>query len=115
MFHNFQEMEDYIKSQNIKKRLVLANAHDEDVLEAVVTARKRGVIEPILIGKEDKIRELLAEMGEVAEDYPIIPCQDEREAARMACRMVKDKEADIPMKGLMQTASFMRAILDKEA
>ena len=54
MFHNFQEMEDYIKSQNIKKRLVLANAHDEDVLEAVVTARKRGVIEPILIGKEDK-------------------------------------------------------------
>lgn len=60
MFHNFQEMEDYIKSQNIKKRLVLANAHDEDVLEAVVTARKRGVIEPILIGKEDKIRELLA-------------------------------------------------------
>ena len=63
MFHNFQEMEDYIKSQNIKKRLVLANAHDEDVLEAVVTARKRGVIEPILIGKEDKIRELLAEMG----------------------------------------------------
>ena len=42
---------------------MLANAHDEDVLEAVVTARKRGVIEPILIGKEDKIRELLAEMG----------------------------------------------------
>ena len=31
---------------------------------------------------------------------------------RSACRMVKDKEADIPMKGLMQTASFMRAILD---
>ena len=115
MFHNFQEMEDYIKSQNIKKRLVLANAHDEDVLEAVVTARKRGVIEPILIGKEDKIRELLAGMGEAAEGYPIIPCRDEREAARMACRMVKDKEADIPMKGLMQTASFMRAILDKEA
>ena len=31
MFHNFQEMEDYIKSQNIKRRLVLANAHYEDV------------------------------------------------------------------------------------
>ena len=54
-------------------------------------------------------------MGEAAEGYPIIPCRDEREAARMACRMVKDKEADIPMKGLAQTASFMRAILDKEA
>ena len=33
-------------------------------------------------------------MGEAAEGYPIIPCRDEREAARMACRMVKDKEAD---------------------
>ena len=32
MFHNFQEMEDYIKSQNIKKRLVLDNYHDEHVL-----------------------------------------------------------------------------------
>ncbi|WP_138308435.1 phosphate acyltransferase [Clostridium sp. 1001271st1 H5] len=115
MFHNFQEMEDYIRSRTIRKRLVLANAHDDDVLEAVVTARRKGVIEPILIGLEDRIRELLAGMGEKAEDYHIIPCGDEREAARMACRMVKDKEADIPMKGLMQTASFMRAILDKEA
>lgn len=35
MFHNFQEMEDYIRSRTIRKRLVLANAHDDDVLEAV--------------------------------------------------------------------------------
>ena len=62
MFHNFPEMEDYIRSRNIRKRLVLANAHDDDVLEAVVTARRKGVIEPILIGLEDRIRELLAGM-----------------------------------------------------
>lgn len=115
MFHNFQEMEDYIKGRNIRMGLVLANAHDKDVLEAVVMAKRKGVIEPTLIGLEDRIKSLLDEMGEDAGSYRIILCTDEGESARMACEMVKNKEAHIPMKGLMQTASFMRAILDKEA
>lgn len=115
MYHSFQEMEDDIRARQIKKRLVLANAHDDDVLSAVVTAYKKEVIEAILIGPADSIKELLAGLGERPEDYTIIHCTDEREAGRMACQMVKDGQADIPMKGLMQTANFMRAILDKEA
>lgn len=115
MFHNFREIEDYIKNQKIRKRLVLANAHDSDVLEAVVTAKRKGVIEPVLIGLEDRISSILHDMSEEPGEYRIISCCDEREAARIACGMVRDKEADIPMKGLMQTAGFMRAILDKES
>lgn len=47
--------------------------------------------------------ELLAS-GKWQEDLPYyLPRQDEE--ARINCRMVEDKEADIPMKGSMQTAS----------
>ena len=114
MFHSFKEIEEYILEKNIKKRLALANAQDEDTLSAVVMAAKRGVIEPVLIGVPEKIKELLKSMGENPEAYEIIEERDERKAGMLACQMVKDGEADMPMKGLMQTATFMRCILDKE-
>ena len=72
MFHSFKEIEEYILEKNIKKRLALANAQDEDTLSAVVMAAKRGVIEPVLIGVPEKIKELLKSMGENPEAYEII-------------------------------------------
>ena len=42
MFHSFKEIEKYILEKNIKKRLALANAQDEDTLSAVVMAEKEG-------------------------------------------------------------------------
>lgn len=114
MFHSFKEIEDYILSQGTRKKLALANAQDEDALEAVVTAVKKGVVDAVLIGVPEKIEELLKKMGEVPDEYEIVEARDERAAGLLACRMVKDGQADMPMKGLMQTATFMRCILDKE-
>ena len=114
MFHNFKELEEYILDQGIKKRLALANAHDEDALEAVVMAVRKGVIDATLIGVSDKITEILDKLGEDSLRYEIIDCRNEKSAGQMACQMVKDQKADMPMKGLMQTATFMRCILDKE-
>ena len=114
MFHNFKEVEKYILDQGIKKRLALANAHDEDALEAVVMAVRKGVADATLIGVSEKILAILDKLGEDSARYEIIDCKYEREAGQMACQMVKDQKADMPMKGLMQTATFMRCILDKE-
>lgn len=114
MFHSFKEIEEYILGQGIKKKLALANAQDEDALSAVVEAVKKGVLDAVLIGVPEKITALLKEMGEDPDRYEIIEVRDEREAGLLACQMVKDGQADMPMKGLMQTATFMRCILDKE-
>ena len=43
MFTNFKELEAYVLSHKNKKRIVLANAHDEPALSAVVNAHRRGV------------------------------------------------------------------------
>lgn len=114
MYRNFKEMEDYLLSNGIKKTIALANAQDDVALEALVHAKKVGIVDAILIGDTKKIESLLESMNENKEDYTIVECSDERESANLACNLIKEGKADIPMKGLMQTSNFMKAILNKE-
>ena len=114
MFRSFKEVEAHILENGICKTIALAGAHDEPALSALIEAKRKGVVRGILIGDVGGIREILAEYGEPEEDYEIIDEPEERAAAALAVAKVRDGSADIPMKGLMQTASFMRAILNKE-
>ncbi|PKM59993.1 MAG: hypothetical protein CVU99_10545 [Firmicutes bacterium HGW-Firmicutes-4] len=114
MFRSFKEMEEAVLGRGLKKRIALAGAHDEDALSAVVFAKRKQLVEAVLIGNVEIIKNLLRDMNEPEEDYDFIECYEETEAANIAFTMVKNKEADVPMKGLMQTSSFMRAILNKE-
>jgi len=113
MFKNFKEIETYVLSNKIIKRIALAGAHDFDSLSAVVSAHRTGVAESILIGDQKKTLSLLSELGEQADHYLLIDEPDEAAAAALACKLVKEGKAEIPMKGLMQTSTFMRAILNK--
>ncbi len=116
MFTNFKELEAYVLAQNTKKRIALANAHDEPALSAVVNAKRKGVVEGTLIGKQDMIIDILHEMGEDEKDYEIINFDgEELEAAKIAVKLVREGKADIPMKGILQTSSFAKAILNREA
>lgn len=114
MFHTFQEIEQYILKQSEPKRLALMNAHDTHSLPAVVDAKRKGLLRAILIGDSKKIKDILAELNEPDEDYEIIHETDDTACARRAIRLIHEGKADYPMKGLMQTSDFMRAILDKE-
>lgn len=114
LFKSFADIEAAVLASGRRPRIALACAQDPDGLAAVVDARRRGVVEATLIGDVESIRRQLAEAGEDEKDYVLLACDDERECARMAVAMVRSGEADIPMKGLMMTASFMRAILDKQ-
>ena len=114
MFHSFKEVEEHIVVNGICKMIALAGAHDEPALSALIEAKRKGVVKGILIGDAAGIREILAKYEEPEADYEIIDEPDEKAAAALAVAKVKDGSADIPMKGLMQTASFMRAILNKE-
>ena len=115
MFTTFKEIESYVLSQNMKKRIALANAHDEPALSAVVNAKRRGVVEGTLIGKKAEIVRMLHDMGESEADYEIIDFDgEELESAKIAIKLVKEGKADIPMKGILQTSNFARAILNRE-
>ena len=114
MIRSFQDVERNISKGESRKRIVLAGAHDEPALKALIRAKRKGAATGILIGDEAKILELLDSSREPADAYTIIHEPEEQRAAALAVSMVRKHEADIPMKGLMQTSAFLRAILDRE-
>lgn len=110
MFQNFEEIENYLIQNHCKKRVVLAGSHDDLALGALVRAKRKGFVDAILIGDAEKTIEILKQFGEPLEDYEIIDEKREMAASRKAVKLIHEGKADIPMKGLMQTASFLMAI-----
>lgn len=96
------------------KKLAVAVAQDEPVLQAIRAAKERGIADSILVGDEKKIREIAASIQMDLSDYEIINEEDSYTAALTAVKLVHDKKADMYMKGLIDTKSFLKSILDKE-
>lgn len=96
------------------KRVIVADAAEEEVLAALEDARKRGFAGGILVGDPVKIRKTADEVGVDITKYEIIEEKNSKETAKIAVKMVKEGKADILMKGLVGTADYMKAILNKE-
>ncbi len=94
--------------------IAVAAAHDEEVLQAVVTARKQKIAEPILIGDEARIIDLLRSIGESPEVYEIIPASDDADSAAQAVACIREGRAGFLMKGILSTGDLMRAVLNSE-
>lgn len=114
MYRGFAEIQADACALDGRKTLALAGAHDHEALSAVVEAKRRGMVNAVLVGDEAAILRELETLGEPAAAYEIVPAAGEAEAAATACRLVATGRAHVPMKGLMQTSTFMRAILNKE-
>ena len=114
MFHNFIEIEEYIKSRKIVKRIALCGAHDGTALSAVVDAKRKGIVMGILIGDDPKIRELLVQMGERVDDYEIIEQTREKLSAKLSIQLVHEGRADIPMKGNIPSATYLMPFINPE-
>lgn len=95
-------------------RVAVAAAQDADVLRAVCAAREQKIAEPILVGDCDKIRQLLRQLGQEPESFELIPAEDDADSARKAVDCVATGQANLLMKGLMNTADLMRAVIDPE-
>lgn len=113
MITNFDELISKVKECS-KKTLAVAVAQDDAVLEAVQAAKEQGIADAILVGDEAKIREIAAELNMDLSDYQIINEPDNWQAALTAVKLAHDGVADMYMKGLLDTKSFLKSILDKE-
>ncbi|MCR5797767.1 MAG: phosphate butyryltransferase [Eubacterium sp.] len=96
------------------KKVAVAVAQDDAVLEAVVAAKEKNIAEAILVGDKDKIEAIAAEMKIDISGYEIVDVKDDYEAALTAVKLVHDGKADMYMKGLIDTKSFLKSVLDKE-
>lgn len=110
MFKNFNEIENFLLESKVIKKVVLAGSHDDLALGALIRAKRNGLVTAILIGDKEKTVEILNQYNEPVDDYEIIDEKKELKIASTAIKLVKEGKADIPMKGLIQTAAFLMAV-----
>jgi phosphate butyryltransferase len=93
----------------------VACAEDAEVLEAVDKARKEGVAKAFLVGDADRIASTAASISVDTRNFEIIDeKKGEAEASLKAVEVVSSGKADVLMKGMVKTANFLRAVLNKD-
>ncbi|MCD8098280.1 MAG: phosphate butyryltransferase [Lachnospiraceae bacterium] len=113
MIKNFEQMEQLALSQP-KQTVALAAADSEEALLAVEYARKKGLVDVHLVGNKENIQLLCQKNGMALSDYRLTDVADPAAAAAAAVALVREGEAQLLMKGLVETSDFLKAVLDRE-
>lgn len=103
-----------VAKQGKPMKLVVAAAQDEDVLGAICKAAEENLVEPILVGDKREIQSIADRENLNIEAYEIIDVVDLTEAAKTSVKLVSEGKGDFLMKGLIDTAILLKAVLDKE-
>ncbi len=101
-------------ANNAPSRLAVAVAQDEEVLLAVDAARRIGLATAVLVGDDPQIRQIAEKLKIDLAAYQILHEEDKVEACHKAVKLVRDKQADVVMKGIVDTSIILKAVLDKE-
>ncbi|MDR3331287.1 MAG: phosphate butyryltransferase [Synergistaceae bacterium] len=96
-------------------KISVACAEDAEVLEAVEAARTEGVANAFLVGDADKIKSVAASLSIDLGNFEIVDDKNGASSASLtAVELVSSGQAHILMKGMVPTANFLRAVLNKE-
>lgn len=113
-YRTFAELIHTVKNKPRKARLAVAAAGDEHTIEAVLHARDEEIILPVLVGDKAEILAVLEKLGKKIPTEDIYDFPDPAESARAAVDLVRRGEADFLMKGRMETAVLLKAVVDRE-
>ncbi len=114
MIKRLDELVEKVKGEP-SKRLVVAAGEDPHTIEAVAKAKKEGLVDVTMVGNMEKIKHVAGEHGVDPDIFDeIIHEEDSKKAAKLAVKLIRDGKGDMLMKGLVKTADYMRAILNKE-
>ena len=112
MIRTFEEMYAAIRQYD-RVTISVAAAQDKEALLCVKAACDQNIADAILVGDECQIRALGAEIG-LPEDIRIIHEPDVRQSALTAVKLIRDGEAQILMKGILNTSDYLKAVLNPE-
>lgn len=111
-----KHLEDIINKarEGEKKTLSVAVAQDSVVLQSVFDAIEAGIINAILVGDEEEIREIAKSLDIDLELVKIVNVLDKQEAVEKAVELVANGQADFVMKGMIDTANLLKEVLSKD-
>lgn len=113
MLKNFRELREKVRN-TAPKTVAVACAHDVHTLEAVFQAAEDGILRYILVGRKDNILKIGEELGHPVSEAVVIHADTDETAAQMAVELVREGRADFLQKGLMQTSTILKAVVNKE-
>ncbi|QDX80588.1 enoyl-CoA hydratase [Denitratisoma sp. DHT3] len=87
---------------------------DKESLGGALLARDEGLIEPLLVGPEEKIRALAEQMGADLKGCQLVPTPHSHASAETAVALARQGKAAALMKGSLHTDELMAAVVDKE-
>jgi phosphate acetyltransferase len=87
---------------------------EETSLSGAVEAAEKGLIQPILVGPAEKIRETAESAGIDLKNLQIEDVSESRDSAARAVSLVREGRAEILMKGSLHTDELMSAIVLRE-
>lgn len=112
--HNYEQW--LLEKASGLKPLRVAVVHPVDIysLSGAIESAKAGIIEPILIGPEEKIRQVAKDNDLDLAQYQIISTPHSHAAAQTATQMARNGEVEALMKGKLHTDELMEAVVDKD-
>lgn len=96
------------------KKIVIAAAEDEHVLKAIKLAKESKLINPILVGSKELIEKISRGISFDLSNVKIINSNDKEDSAYKAASLIDCGEADLLMKGLLDTNIILKAVLNKD-
>jgi phosphotransacetylase/acyl dehydratase len=113
----YDKFEAMVELAKTMPRVKAAVAHpcSEAALEAAVEAAEGGLIEPILVGPSDRIRQIAAEIGADIEHLRIENAPHSDAAAERAVALVRDGQAQVLIKGSLHTDELLGAVVRRDA
>jgi len=110
---SLQEVLSKAKQSDHAMIISVAVAQDKDVLLAIKAAQDCGLAKAILVGDSGVIKPLMVEIG-LSLDTPVIHEPDVNQASMVAVALVKQKKAQVLMKGMLNSSDFLRAVLNRQ-
>jgi phosphate acetyltransferase len=87
---------------------------NESALRGAVEAAEAGLIDPVLVGPANLIREIAATFGLDISRYRLVDVELAPDAAQAAALLARDGEVEALMKGSLHTDELMGAVVRKE-
>lgn len=113
MFESFEQVVKACKSSAGKRRIAVAAAADGPVIDAVIRVKRDGIADAVLVGSKTAIGELLRERDAHPGDFEIVNAPEGTEG-QAAAEVIRRGEANVLMKGLLETKALLGPVVKKE-
>lgn len=112
-----KKFEDIIANHNYVNNdviIAMANPVDSHSIQAAVTVKEEYDVDSILVGNEEIIIDLLNQYNSNNLPFRIVHAETAVEAGKEAVKLVREDQAQILMKGHLQTGDLIRPVLDRK-